>query len=260
MDKDKIIGIIPARMGATRFPGKPLAKIHGMTMIEHVYRRALMYNRWDLLALSTCDNEIKDFAESINIPVIMTSNSHVRALDRVCEAVENSKIDINDNDIVLNVQGDEPMVRPSMIEATIQPLIDDIEVGGTILGLPIIEESQFYDPNILKIVHNLKNDILYTSRSPVPYCKKFSSKIGVHRIYGLFGFRWHYLKKFTALHESPLEINESCDSNRLYDNGLTQRIAKHSYIDSFSVDSPDDLKKVEKYILQDDLYQQYKNN
>ncbi len=253
----KIIGIIPARMGASRFPGKPLAKIHGMAMIEHVYRRALMFKCWDLLALSTCDNEIKDFADSLNIPVILTSHVHVRALDRVCEAVKNSLLDVEEDDIVLNVQGDEPMMQPSMISTAIQPMLDDIGVGGTILGLPIIDETQFNDPNILKIVHNLKNDILYTSRSPVPYCKKFNPEIGVHRIYGIFGFRWHYLKKFTSLPESPLEVNEACDSNRLYDNGLTQRIAKHPYIDSFSVDSPEDLKKVEKYILQDDLYQLY---
>lgn len=253
----KFIGVIPARMGSSRFPGKPLAKICGMPMIEHVYRRAAMYQKWDHLILSTCDDEIREFAESINIPVIMTSNQHVRALDRVAEAMEKADFSVDKDDIVVNAQGDEPMMTPSLIEAAITPMIEDSSALGTVLALPIIDEAQFYDPNTLKIVHNLKGDILYTSRSPVPYCKKFTPKLGVHRIYGIFGFRWHFLQKFTSLAESPLELNESCDSNRLYDHGLTQRIAKHPYMDSFAVDSPEDLEKVEMYMSNDTLYSKY---
>lgn len=249
----KIIGVIPARMGSGRFPGKPLFKIAGMPMIEHVWHIANMYKKWDDLIVATCDNEIKDYAESKNIPCVMTSDKHVRALDRVAEAIEKIDYDVADDDIVLNVQADEPMLRPDMIAATVKPMIDDQDVKGVVLAMPIVDEDQFYDPNTLKIIHNIQGDILYTSRAPIPYCKKWTLGHESKRIYGIFGFEWGFLKKFTRIPESPLELVEACDSNRLYDNGLTQRMAIYPYVDSFAVDTPEDAEKVEEYI-KEDLY------
>ena len=253
----KIIGVIPVRMGSSRFPGKPLFNIAGMPMLEHVWHRAKMYKKWDELLLTTCDVEIKEFADSKNIPCIMTSDKHERALDRVAEAIENSDFEINEDDIVLNVQGDEPMMRPDMISATVQPMIDNANVNGVVLSIPIIDEAQFNDPNTLKIIHNIKGDILYTSRAPIPYCKEWSLDIEAKRIYGIFGFRWDFLRKFTKMPESPLELVESCDSNRLYDNGLTQRVALYPYVDSFAVDTPEDARKVEKHIKSDPFWNKY---
>lgn len=260
MRKIKIYGFIPARMDSSRFYGKPLHPIAGLPMIGHVIERAKLYKDWAGLFLTTCDEEIKDYGESLNIPVIMTSSKHTRALDRIAEAVNLSGKDINNDDIILNVQGDEPMLQPGMIDATIKPMLDDNGVKGTILAMEIINEEQFNDPNALKIVYNLKGDILYTTRSPVPYCKKFNPEIGAKRIYGIFGFRWQYLKMFTELSETRLELLESCDSNRFYDNGFTQRIAPYPYVESFSVDVPEDVEKVEKYILDDPYYLLYKDN
>ena len=257
MSNPKIYGFIPARMASIRFPGKPLYPICNMPMLKHVIHRTEMFNKWDALFLTTCDQEIQEFGESISIPVVMTSNKHSRALDRVAEAVTKCDQNIGDNDIVLNVQGDEPMLRPDMIVATIKPMLDDSKVMGTILAMHIIEEEQYYDPNILKIVHNKKGDILYTSRSPVPYSKKFSPELGARRIYGIFGFRWYYLKMFSELHESPLELVESCDSNRLYDNGFTQRIAPYPHVESFSVDVPADIQKVEEAMINDKYLGKY---
>jgi len=253
----KIIGVIPVRMGSSRFPGKPLFSIAGMPMLEHVWHRSKMYDKWDELFLATCDEEIKEFADDKNILCIMTSNKHERALDRVAEAIENSDFQIDDEDVVLNVQGDEPMMRPDMIEATVHPMLEDSKVNGVVLSMPIVDKEQFYDPNALKIIHNIKGDILYTSRAPIPYCKEWSLDIGAKRIYGIFGFRWDFLKKFTQMPESPLELVESCDSNRLYDNGLTQRVALYPYVDSFSVDAPEDAAKVEKYLEDDPYWKKY---
>lgn len=257
----KIVGVIPVRMGSSRFPGKPLFKISGMTMLEHVWHRAKMYRDWDVLVLATCDKEIKDFAELKNIPCVMTSSKHDRALDRVAEAIENMNLNLKPDDIVLNVQGDEPMMHPDMITATVKPMLDSSDVRGVVLSMPIVDEEQFYDPNALKIIHDINGDILYTSRAPVPYCKKWSKewsyKVGSKRIYGIFGFQWEFLKKFTELPESPLELAESCDSNRLYDNRLTQRVAVFPYMDSFAVDSPEDAEKVEKFIKLDPLTKKY---
>jgi len=253
----KIIGVVPVRMDSSRFPGKPLFNIAGMPMLEHVWHRAKMYKKWDELLLATCDVEIKEFADSKNIPCIMTSDKHERALDRVAEAIENSDFEINEDDIVLNVQGDEPMMQPDMISATVKPMIDNADVNGVVLSMPIIDEAQFNDPNTLKIIHNIKGDILYTSRAPIPYCKEWSLDIDAKRIYGIFGFRWGFLRKFTKMPESPLELVESCDSNRLYDNGLTQRVAEYPYVDSFAVDTPEDAKKVEAHIKADPYWRKY---
>jgi len=144
-----------------------------------------------------------------------------------------------------------------MIAATVKPMLDDAEVNGVVLSMPIVDEEQFNDPNTLKIIHNMMGDILYTSRAPIPYCKEWSLNIGAKRIYGIFGFRWRFLQKFTQIPESPLEIVESCDSNRLYDNGLTQRIALYPYVDSFSVDTLGDVLKVENYIQNDPFWKKY---
>ncbi len=100
--------------------------------------------------------------------------------------------------------------------------------------------------------------MLYTSRAPVPYTKKFSSELNAKRIYGIFGFRWHFLKTFSAMEESPLELVESCDSNRLYDNGFTQRISPYPYVKSFAVDAPEDIIKVEQHMDNDPYYKKYK--
>jgi len=253
----KIIGVIPVRMGSSRFPGKPLYKIAGMPMLEHVWHRSKMYSDWDEIFLATCDKEIQEFANTKNIPCIMTSDKHERALDRVAEAIENSDFEISSEDIVLNVQGDEPMMHPDMITATVQPMLDDAEINGVVLSMPIMDEVQFNDPNALKIIHNIKGDILYTSRAPIPYCKEWSLDIGAKRIYGIFGFRWEFLQKFTKLSESPLEITEACDSNRLYDNGLTQRVALYPYVDSYSVDTIEDVIKVEKFLESDPYWNKY---
>jgi 3-deoxy-manno-octulosonate cytidylyltransferase (CMP-KDO synthetase) len=259
MSKPKIFGFIPARMASSRFPGKALHPIAGMPMIGHVIKRAQMYSAWSELYLTTCDEEIRDYGESLNIPVIMTSDKHTRALDRIAEAVTICGHKVQHDDIILNVQGDEPMLQPDMIDTTIKPMLDDQKVMGTMLAMPIMNEEQYYDSNALNIIHNLKGDALYTSRSPVPYSKVFSPEIGAKCLYGFFGFRWHYLKMFNELPESPLELAESCDSNRLYDYGYTQRIALYKFVESYSVvDVPEDIAKVEKCLEDDEIYQKYK--
>ncbi len=255
--KNKIIGIVPARMAASRFPGKPLYPICGRPMVEHVFERAKKFSRWDALVLATCDEEIKVFGESKGYPVIMTADTHTRALDRVAEATEKCGLDVAEDDIVVCVQGDEPMMRPDMIDAVIKPFDDDSSVHGTILSMDIVDEEVFKNPDILKIIHDIKGNVLYTSRAPIPYCKKFTPELGAKRIYGIFGFRWEFLKWFTEEPESPLEIQEACDSNRICDNGGGQVIAPYPYIPSFSVDSPADKDKVEASMKDDPFWGTY---
>ena len=251
----KIIGVIPARMASTRFPGKPLHPIRGRPMVEHVFERARMYGNWDGLYLATCDEEIRAFAETKGYPVIMTAGTHSRALDRVAEAAE--KCGLDKDDIAVCVQGDEPMMRPDMIDAVIAPLADDARVEGTMLAMEIVDEEIFRNPDTVKIVCDVNGDVLYTSRAPVPYCKTFPPEMGARRIYGIFAFRWSFLKWFTAQPESPLEIAESCDSNRICDNARRQRIAPYPNIASYSVDSPADGARVEAAMADDPLWGKY---
>ena len=254
--KPKILGFVPARMAASRFPGKPLQNIAGRPLLEHCYLRARLYDRWDELFITTCDDEIRAFAEDKGYPVIMTADTHSRALDRVAEAAEKCG-GVTNNDIVVCVQGDEPLLGPDMIEAVIKPFDDDPDVEGTLLSVPIPDKETFLNPDMVKLVHDLKGDVMFTSRAPIPYAKKFSPDIGAKRVGGIFGFRWHFLKWFTGQPESPLEIAEACDSNRIYDNGRRQRIAPAPARPYLSVDSPEDVVRVEAVIEDDDLWGRY---
>lgn len=254
----KTIGVIPARMAASRFPGKPLHPILGRPMLEHVFERAKLYGGWDELVLATCDPEIADFGRKKGIPVIMTGSHHTRALDRVAEAVEKLSKPAADDDLVVCVQGDEPMLRPDMIAAVADPLLKDPSVPGTILSLHVTDEALWRNPDTVKLVANAAGEVLYTSRAPIPWCKSFSAELMARRIGGIFGFRWKYLKAFTAHAETRLEKLEACDSNRILDMPFRQRMAPYPAIESFSVDSPADVGLVEKAMAADPLWLKYK--
>lgn len=253
----KIIGVVPARMAASRFPGKPLHPILGRPMVEHAFCRAALFKGWAGLYLATCDREIEEYGRTRGVPVIMTADTHTRALDRVAEAAEKCGLDVADDDIVVCVQGDEPMLRPDMIEAVVKPFFDDPGVNGTVLGMEIVDEEVFRNPDTVKIVHDLHGDVLYTSRAPVPYSKEFSPALGARRIYGILAFRMHFLRTFTRLPPTPLELAEACDSNRICGSGLKQRVAPYPYLPSFSVDSPADRDLVEREMARDAFWGTY---
>lgn len=251
----KIIGIVPARMAASRFPGKPLHPILGRPMLEHCYGRAALYEGWDGLWVATCDEEISTFCADRGFPALMTADTHTRALDRVAEAAGACGIALADDDIVVCVQADEPLLGPDVIEAVVAPLRDEPKVDGTMLAVPIVDEALYRNPDIVKIVHDRRGDVLYTSRSPVPWAKSFSPELGAKRVGGIFGFRWAFLRWFTTEPESPLEQKEACDSNRVCDNGRRQRIAEIPYRPYFSVDSPEDVALVEAAMTDGDPLQ-----
>ena len=164
----KIFGFVPARMAASRFPGKPLHEIAGRPLLEHCYLRARLYERWDGLWVCTCDDDIRALTEANGYPVIMTADTHTRALDRVAEAAEICGDGVADGDIVVCVQGDEPLLGPDMIEAVIKPFDDDPAVEGTMLAVPITDKETFVNKDTVKLVHAANGDVLYTSRAPIP--------------------------------------------------------------------------------------------
>jgi len=255
----KIIGVVPARMAASRFPGKPLYSILGRPMVEHVFLRARMFAGWANLVLATCDREIEQLAVDRGFPVVMTGSHHTRALDRVAEAVERLGENVADDDVVVCVQGDEPMLRPDMIDTVVAPLLEDPAKAGTILAMHITEESIWLNPDTVKLVFNESGEVLYTSRAPLPYCKgEFSADLMARRIYGIFAFRWRHLKAFTAHQETRLERLEACDSNRILDMPFRQHIAPYPYVKSYSVDSPSDIALVEQHMLGDEYWIRYR--
>lgn len=218
-------------------------------MLEHVYLRARRYAGWDQLVLATCDDEIARFGANKGIPVIMTGSHHTRALDRVAEAVERMENPVADEDIVVCVQGDEPMLLADMIDAVVAPLVKMPSIPCTVLAIHITDKAQWLNPDIVKVIHNDAGEVLYTSRVPIPYSKhEFSAELMARRIGGIFAFRWKYLQAFTEHPETRLEQLEACDSNRILDMPFRQFIAPYRSVQAFSVDSPADIELVERHM------------
>ena len=251
------VAIIPARMGSTRFPGKPLANIHGMPMIGHVYHRANMSNSLDATYVATCDQEIHDYITSIGGKAIMTSDCHERCTDRTAEAMQKIEKETGKAiDIVVMVQGDEPMVTPGMIDKSIQPLIEDQSINVSNLMATIDTVAEFEDPNEVKVVVDLQGDALYFSREPVPSRKKGVSNVPMMKQVCIIPFRRDYLIRYNNMAETPLEKIESVDMMRILENGDKVRMVFCEETTK-SVDTENDLKEVCQLMENEELMNQY---
>ncbi|HEY1018682.1 MAG TPA: 3-deoxy-manno-octulosonate cytidylyltransferase [Sediminibacterium sp.] len=240
-----IIAIIPARMGSSRFPGKPMAKILGKPMIGHVYERVSKSELLTLTAVATCDQEIADYIESIGGTAVMTSDTHERASDRCAEALE--KLERANNtkyDIIVMVQGDEPMTDPGMISEAIEPMLHDKDILVTNLLGKIESMEEFEDKNCIKVVCDLENNALYFSREPIPTRGRMN-KIPMHKQVCIIPFRRDFLLEYIQLSPTALEIAESVDMMRILEHGKKVRMVPTSY-NTNAVDTLEDLKKVEK--------------
>jgi 3-deoxy-manno-octulosonate cytidylyltransferase (CMP-KDO synthetase) len=244
----KILALIPARMGSSRFPGKPMAPILGKPMIGHVYERVAKSPLLNLVAVATCDKEIFDYIESIGGVAVMTSNEHERASDRCAEALR--KLEVANKvqyDIVVMVQGDEPMTHPDMIAESVQPLLDDSEIQVVNLLGKIETDAEFEDRNCIKVVCDLKLNAMYFSREPIPTrCKVDNIPMGKQVC--IIPFRREFLLKYISLEPTPLEIAESVDMMRVLEHGYKVRMTPTQFA-SYAVDTPDDLKRVQGLML-----------
>lgn len=247
----KVVAVIPARMGSTRYPGKPLCNIHGLSMIEHVYRRTEMSTSVDETFIATPDDEIREETESFGGNVIMTG-SHTRATDRVAEAAEGL-----DADIVVVMQGDEPLVHPEMLDDAIAPVRDEDDVKVTNLAKPILNEEEYRDPNNVKVVVDNEWNALYFSRSAIPYIHEgeYADAHVYHQVC-VIPFEREFLLEFTSMDETTLEQVESIDMLRLLEKGYNVRLVKTER-DSYPVDTPEDHEKVNEKMAEDQLFEQY---
>jgi 3-deoxy-manno-octulosonate cytidylyltransferase (CMP-KDO synthetase) len=252
-----IIAIIPARMGSSRYPGKPLAPIHGMPMIGHVALRTAMCRTLADTYVATCDEVIKEYAESAGLKAVMTGDHHVRCTTRTAEAM----LKIEDMtgqkaDIVVMVQGDEPMVTPGMIEAAVSPMRADPSVNVVDLMAEMQSLEEFEDPNEVKVVVDRDSNALYFSREPIPSRKKGSDVVPMRKQVCVIPFRRDYLLRFNDMPESPLEIYESVDMMRILEHGEKVRMVPVAER-TVSVDTPADLIQAEKLMRDDPLRKLY---
>ena len=252
-----VIAIIPARMGSSRFPGKPMALIHGIPMIGHCYFRTKMCKDLSETYVATCDQEIFDYITSIGGSAIMTSDSHERATDRTAEAM--LKIEEEQGrkiDVVVMVQGDEPMVVPEMISDSLEPLISDNSVNVTNLMANMETIKEFEDPNEVKVVVDKGSNAIYFSREPIPSRKKGIKDVSMLKQVCIIPFRRDYLLKFNDMEETDLEKTESVDMLRIIENGENIRMIL-TKAESYSVDTKEDLRNVEKKLKGDCLMSKY---
>jgi 3-deoxy-manno-octulosonate cytidylyltransferase (CMP-KDO synthetase) len=249
----KIIGMIPARMGSTRFPGKPLAPILGRPMIEHVYRRTALCKMLDEVWVATCDREIAEVVAAFDGKVVMTSPSHERASDRIAEAMESREADI-----VVMVQGDEPMTYPEMIEASLTPFFsDDRQIVCVNLVAPIASEKEFENPNTIKVVMDEDNFAVYMSREPIPTRHQLTfGQIPAYKQVCIIPFTRDGLRLFTQLPPTPLEKAESIDMLRFIEHGYKVKMVETS-LATQAVDTAEDLKLVENLLDNDPLIRTY---
>jgi 3-deoxy-manno-octulosonate cytidylyltransferase (CMP-KDO synthetase) len=253
----RIIGIIPARMGSTRFTGKPLAKILGMPMIGHVFHRCKMSDLLDEVYVATCDNEIKQYIEGLNGVAIMTKETHDRCTDRTVEATsiiekETGKL----VDVVVMIQGDEPMITPQMLDTAVRPMINDPSIKVLNLMSKLKNREEHDDPNEVKVVVDLNGNALYFSREPIPSWKKGANQVPMYRQVCVIPFRRDFLFKYNSLLPTPLEVVESIDMNRVLEHGYSVKMVI-TETESYAVDTKEDLMKVEKLMKQDLLKDQY---
>jgi 3-deoxy-manno-octulosonate cytidylyltransferase (CMP-KDO synthetase) len=254
----KILAVIPARMSATRFPGKPMEKILGVPMIGHCYLRTKLSSLVDEVFVATCDKEIMDYILSIDGDAIMTSDKHERATDRSAEALEKIEKELNTTfDIVVMIQGDEPLIKPEMLDQLTEALINDpkAEVGNLMQKLEGLDEIT--NPNNVKVVTDLNDMAIYFSREAIPSRSKYSEPFTTYKQLGLIAFRREALLDFIKLTPTNLEIIESVDMNRLIEHNRKIKMLATDIVTA-AVDTPEDLVRVNEMMKKDDLLIKYK--
>lgn len=250
----QVAAVIPARMGSTRYPGKPLCDIHGVTMIEHVYRRTQMSDSVDETYIATPDEEIRDEAESFGADVIMTG-PHTRATDRVAEAAEQLTAEI-----IVVMQGDEPLVYPDMLDDAIEPVRDEDEVKVTNLAKSIPNEEEYRDPNNVKVVVDNNWNALYFSRAPIPFIHEGSYEAAsVYHQVCVIPFEREFLFEFSDMVETDIEQTESIDMLRLLENDYDVHLVETNR-ETYPVDTPEDHEQVNEMMADDELFEYYKTD
>ncbi|TAN40498.1 MAG: 3-deoxy-manno-octulosonate cytidylyltransferase [Nitrospirae bacterium] len=249
--------LIPARFDSTRFPGKPLAPLKGLPVIQHVYRNSLLSERAADVIVATDSETIFETVLAFGGKAVMTSAAHLSGTDRIAEAVRSLD---KDYDIIVNVQGDEPLIRPEMIDAVIS-LLDDSRASLGTLVKKIVDPEEIFDPNVVKAVCDEDGFALYFSRAPIPYYRDAwkaytmqrpalrgqpsEAAFCCYKHIGIYSYRKEALLALTALAPTEIELAESLEQLRALGNGYKIKVQETS-CETFGVDTPEDLERIEK--------------
>jgi 3-deoxy-manno-octulosonate cytidylyltransferase (CMP-KDO synthetase) len=252
-----IVAIIPARFASTRLPGKPLAEIHGKPMVRHVYERARLAPTLQRVLVATDDERIVAAVRGFGGEAVMTSAAHLTGTDRLAEAVLQT-----DAEIVVNVQGDEPLLDPRHIEAALAPMTAEPGLEMSTLSLPLTSLDEMLSPSVVKVVSDGRGDALYFSRAPIPLVRQGTSvelraaaraalEQGLARKHvGLYAYRREALLRLAALPVCPLEQAEGLEQLRALFNGMRIRVVEGQGAGGVAVDTPEDLERARATMAQ----------
>ncbi len=239
----RIVGIIPARYGSTRFPGKPLALLRGRSMIEHVYLRARACPLLEEVVVATDDERIKSCVEGFGGKALMTSPEHTCGTERLAEAAEILRL--SGDDLIVNIQGDQPLLAPPVIEELLRPLLLDPTLPMATVAKPFEDEETCQDPNRVKVVVDKQGRALYFSRAPIPYYRAPGPRPLYLRHIGLYAYRRSFLDTFVKLPPGALEQVEKLEQLRALEHGYPIAVSLTRY-DCPEVDTPEDLSRLER--------------
>jgi 3-deoxy-manno-octulosonate cytidylyltransferase (CMP-KDO synthetase) len=237
-----VLAIIPARYHSTRLPAKALADIAGRPMIEHVYRRAARAARVDAIVIATDDERIADAAESFGAVAVMTAASHASGTDRLAEIAARVPCDL-----IVNVQGDEPLLDPSVIDAVVEPMLRDPSIEMATAARRLRSPDELHNPSMVKVVCDVRGSALYFSRAPIP-CGRDLPAFDTARVHiGLYGYRRATLLRLAALAPGPLERLEALEQLRALENGIRIQVVETAFA-SAEVNTPEDLERVRQMV------------
>jgi len=244
-----IVAIIPARYASTRLPGKPLSQINGKPMVQHVWERARVSPAVDRVLVATDDERIAEIVRAFGGEVVMTSRAHATGTDRLAEAAA-----ATDAEIVVNVQGDEPMLDPSFIDAAVAPLRAEPELPMSTVSLPLTDVEEMLSPAVVKVVSDARGLALYFSRAPIPLVRDAAdpraaaaqavSRRLARKHVGLYAYRRTALLRFASLAPSPLEQAEGLEQLRALHHGMRIFVVPMDGQSGVAVDTPQDLERV----------------
>ena len=248
----KVLVIIPARWASSRFPGKPLAKIAGVPMIQRVVMQADKAKCVSEVIVATDDSRILDFINNIGGSAIMTSSDHQSGTDRIAEVASD-----RDCDIIVNIQGDEPLIPPQNIDQVIKPLVDDLSISVASLRILIHDKDDLFNKNITKVVVDKFDSALYFSKAPIPWDRdSWSERMAPEsdlslplwfKHIGIYAYRKRFLMEYSTFPASSLEKIEKLEQLRILENGFQIKVVETKY-DSIGVDSETDIELIEKQL------------
>ncbi|RJQ41119.1 MAG: 3-deoxy-manno-octulosonate cytidylyltransferase [Anaerolineaceae bacterium] len=238
-----VLGIIPARYGSSRLEGKPLKDICGKPMIQHVYERVLQSKLLNEVIVATDDERIVTAVKQFGGKAQMTSIDHKNGTDRIAEVARDIPADI-----VVNIQGDEPLIDPRMIDEAIQPMMTDMELKACTLCRPILSEEDVTSPHVVKTVFDIQGNALIFSRAPIPYPRNRQLYQAYEHI-GVYVYRKDFLMQYIKMSQTPLEITESLEQLRIIENGIRMKVVVVTVpYEGLSVDTQEDLDRVRAMI------------